>query len=268
MKLKRSTLHIAALIGFFWFFFPASAKDCDAGKSRLFFLCDSSIDSITRSGFSLHFFDQLQKPLNEIGYCFTLFDSLLLSDSSKQNDLVMYLSCRPQIEFDSTASVIIGLLKVGELSEENLSISLQNPLIFLFYAPGELTTFESVLTKKTIENLRTQYVCHLRIQSSPDGVKIRTETGLEGATPLEWILPVGDLVIDGNYNGYESLHRKLDLNEPGIHTLFLQMRKRQFYDSKFMYPAVISGLVAAACYVVDRYYYSSYLRLAKERLLK
>jgi hypothetical protein len=47
-----------------------------------------------------------------------------------------------------------------------------NQLISLLFDPGELSTFEAVAVRKTVENLRTQYICHLRLESEPSGVMI------------------------------------------------------------------------------------------------
>jgi len=242
------------------FFSESIAEGCDPGKKQLFFHCDSTVNSIIDSTFSEDFIKQLKSPLLEIGYCLTTLDSAAPTDSSNLNDLLMNLSFNYSEE-DSIAVVLIGLQRISEW-EENPGPS--NPLLSLVYEPGEISTFLSVLVRKTVENLRTGYVCHLRIQSVPVGVRIKAETGLEGSTPLEWILPVGDMMITGELDGFESVQRKLDLSDPGIHTYLLEMQKRLFYHSKFIYPAAVFGLSAIACFAAERYYYSRYMELGRE----
>ena len=120
--------------------------------------------------------EQLKNPLKEIGYCLTVFSPDVLTDSSKINDLVMNVSLFYP-DSDSVAVLLIGLQSIELFQQKEV---FENPLISLVYEPGEISTFKSVLVKKTIENLRTEYVCHLRIQSAPEGVRIRGESGWRG----------------------------------------------------------------------------------------
>jgi hypothetical protein len=137
------------------------------------------------------------------------------------------------------------------------------PLLTLPYRPEDLSTFTSVLVRKIIENLRIHYICHLRIQSVPEGVTIRSKSGLEGTTPLEWITPVGRLPITGELEGYEPIKKRIDLSAPGMHTYVLQMRKRQFYHSSFFIPTIVLGVSSAGCFVAERYFYNRYKRLGR-----
>ncbi|NLP03019.1 MAG: PEGA domain-containing protein [Fibrobacter sp.] len=259
VKSKKFSLCLATLL-LVSFSFQAFPNDCGPGKKALHYLCDVSVINNIGSGFSADFMEQLKNPLKEIGYCLTVFSPDVLTDSSKINDLVMNVSLFYP-DSDSVAVLLIGLQSIELFQQKEV---FENPLISLVYEPGEISTFKSVLVKKTIENLRTEYVCHLRIQSAPEGVRIRGESGLEGSTPLEWILPVGNMEITGELDGYEPVHRRLDLSKPGIHTYLLEMRKRQFYTSKFIYPAAIFGLGAVTCFAAERYYYSKYMELGRE----
>jgi hypothetical protein len=208
----------------------------------------------------------------------------VLADTSAQEELVMVLSMRfavtrrpvqttgfnsgetteEVLRHDTSGEIVVSLLRVEDWTPQQRMRAKKNPLLTLKYSAEELSTFTSVLIRKIVENLRTQYICHLRIQSIPMGVAIHSETGLEGITPLEWILPVGKLPIVGELEGYEPIHRKINLNSPGIHTYVLQMRKRQFYHSRLFIPTVVLGISSAACFAVERYYYNQYQRLGKE----
>ena len=244
------------------------SRGCGAGTRVLFFYSDTAVDLVTKEGFSDTLFAQLRDPLREIGYCLTRFEKPIMADPA-QDGLVMVLSMQKwanqqAASKDSIANVHISLVRLEEWFSQRGGSVLDNPLISLSYEAGELSTFESVLIKKTVENLRTQYVCHLRIQSTPPGVHIKSGIGLEGTTPLEWILPVGEFSISGELKGYELVYKKMELASPGIHTYDLQMRKQQFYRSKFMYPAVTFALASVACYITERYYYSKYLDLGRD----
>jgi len=247
----------------------AYSQKCSSGKSLLFYKFDSSFDEYTDPGFLNNFLAMLKAPLEETGYCLTKLDSSVLKDSTRFGNLVMLFRMElwPMEDEKEAITVSINLLKISELLE-NKAIPLENALVSLSFDPAELSTFEGVLIKKILENLRMHYVCHLRIQSSPSGVKLRTESGLEALTPLEWILPVGDLKISGEYPGYEPVKQTIDIKEPGTHTYFLQLRKKQFYHSKWIYPAAVFGVGAAAGFICERYFYKQYDGLGKTDYLE
>lgn len=247
-----------------------ASANCGTGKKIIVFHTDSLVENFTPDGFCERLFSQLKTPLNEIGYCLVQKDVPTISDSTEH--LYMFISMKfdtlPENDTTQTSTgkigeMIISLLETNNINKRTINESLNHPLISLSYNPNELSTFESVLIRKTVENLRTQYVCHLRIQSNPQGVHIKTETGLQGDTPLEWIIPVGQLSISGELDGYEGINRKLDLDEPGIHTYFLQMRKKLFYHSKFMYPTVTFALLSGVFYIAEHHYYNEYLQLSE-----
>ena len=67
-------------------------------------------------------------------------------------------------------------------------------------------------------------------ESSSPGVRIRSGSGLEGVTPLEWIVPVGIFTIEGKHKGYEPINHTIEISEPGVHTCYLQLRKDRFIN--------------------------------------
>jgi hypothetical protein len=246
---------------------------CSAGKKPIVFYPDSSVYSLSY-GFAEEISIQLKDPLSEIGYCLVPIDSIHQSDTA--TSLLLFLAVRNRksdiSSIDSTMTgpttqIIVGLLNSSDTTREELLSSLDHPLVSLSYDPVDPSTIESVLVRKISENLRTQYVCQVRIQSNPDGVLITTGSGLKGETPLEWILPVGKLDIKAELNDYENITKKLDLTEPGIHTYYLQMRKRMFYRSGFMWPAVAFGGLAACLFGAEKFYYSKYQALGRNEYL-
>ncbi len=62
------------------------------------------------------------------------------------------------------------------------------------------------------------------------------------------------------------MQRTLRLDSPGIHTYVLEMKSRQFYNSRFMIPTVVFGVSSAILFGMERYYYSQYMDLNKQTL--
>jgi hypothetical protein len=259
----------------------AGADDCGTGRRPLFVYADSSAIRAAPDGFISRLIRQLQQPLDEIGYCVLKFSPAFLSDTTLQDEQVMAISMQyslterrgeplPAVEgaHDATGSgqarMVVTLLQITDWSPRQVKRALESPLLTLDYRPEELSTFESVLIRKIVENLRTQYICHLRIQSIPEGATIRSRSGLEGITPLEWITPVGKLSITGELEGYEPLRRRIDLTSPGNHTYVLELGKRRFYHSGFFMPTVLLGIASVGCFAAERIVYNRYERLAKE----
>jgi hypothetical protein len=248
---------------------PASSlpQECGRGKKLIFYKSTGAVDKKIRAGFSGDFFDALNKPLQEIGYCPVLLDSDYDQDSIRINTPVLLIDVKERFNWADSASAltfVIYFLPLKEVRSDFSAPRNANQLISLLFDADELSTFETVAVRKTVENLRTQYICHLRLESDPSGVQIASSIGLEGKTPLEWVIPVGDLEIQGTQNGYSELHRILKLESPGIHTYVLEMKARQFYNSRFMIPTIVFGVSSAVLFGIERYYYSQYLNLDRE----
>ncbi len=251
---------------FFCASFPAATELCRPGSKPIHFFFDSTLSKNITADLSIHFYKELEISLNETGYCLQKNDIRNINDTTKYDELVMYMTSEND-SFTVNQNLMICLMRVEDWVKGDITIFREHPLISITYQSEDLSTFQSVLVKKIIENIRTQYVSHLRIQSNPNGILITTPTGLEGKTPLEWILPIGDLTIYNNTDGYVPFHRKIDLNEPGIHTYFLELRNKQFYNSKFIVPTILFALTSAVFYGSERFYYSKYLNLGKEDYL-
>ena len=264
----------------------AGADDCGTGRRPLFVYADSSVIRAAPAGFISRLIRQLQQPLDEIGYCMLKFSSAFLSDTTLQDEQVMVISMQysmaerrgepsppaadgaekePRDALGTAqARMVVALLQITDWSPRQVKRALESPLLTLDYRPEELSTFESVLIRKIVENLRTQYICHLRIQSVPEGATIRSRSGLEGITPLEWITPVGKLSITGELEGFEPLRRRIDLTSPGNHTYVLELGKRRFYHSGFFIPTILLGIASGGCFAAERITYDRYEHLAKE----
>ncbi|MBN1309470.1 MAG: PEGA domain-containing protein [Chitinispirillaceae bacterium] len=260
--------------------------ECGGGKKPLFFFPDSSVSRFTPPGFEKKLYHQLKQPLEEIGYCITRLTTTSLADTAVAGELVMVLSMTSSITerrevrtgavdsaggadsetvtfCDTLTQMVVSLLRVDEWSSRQREPVAEKPLLTLGYTPEEMLTFEAVLMRKIVENLRTQYICNLRIQSIPEGATIRSKSGLEGTTPLEWIIPVGRLSITGELEGFEPIRRRIDLPSPGMHTYVIEMSRRRFYHSRFFIPTVVFGVSSAACFAVERVYYKKYQELGE-----
>lgn len=269
MKINRLNKIIVLSGSILFFCLQSFSNNCKPNSKPIYFYCAESVRSFTDPGFTVRIYNQFRDPLSEIGYCLEFLDRETLSDTINKNEMILYITMEHEQNqqfdiVDSISVMHINLISIEDWNTRRKDKSSRHPLISLSYKPEELSTFETVLIRKTIENLRTQYVCNLRIHSSPQGAFIRSESGLEGVTPLEWILPVGDISINATLDGYEQMKKELDINDPGIHTIFLQMDKRQFYNSKFIYPSIAFGLSAVACFIAESQYYSKYTKLGKD----
>jgi hypothetical protein len=210
---------------------------------------------------------ELSSQLLEIGYCLLPSDSVAAyRDSGKFSDnLVMYIwahvdSAAP----DSGAECIVSLIPVKDALPSMLEKSLLRPLVTITLDMSVLENQKIILAKKIVENLRMQYICCLSINSEPPGITLRTESGLEGITPLKWVLPVATMKIEGRERGYVPLIKEISLAHPGDHTYFLQLKKRQFYHSNFLYPSVLCAVAVVGCYAADKYYFDRYMSLGED----
>jgi hypothetical protein len=252
----------------------ADAETCGGGKRPLYFYTTPSLSDYLSPAFSDRLLEQLHEPLEDIGYCIMRFDSTVLYDMSVQDDYIMVIAPdtgstrdRESGEFSSYFSpapfIHVALVRVDIWSAWEIRKALKAPLLSLPFNRSELSTFESVLIRKIEENLRKQYICHLNIQSVPEGAKIRTENGLEGVSPLEWILPMGRVGVTAELEGFKPIHRTIRLKEPGRHTYVLQMSKRQFYNSSFFISSMVLGGLSIGSYAMTQYYYNIYRQLGR-----
>lgn len=259
-------IHSTALLVIFFTLHLNAQQACKPEARPIYFTMNQMLAQNLPHNFIADFNKELGAALDEIRFCFKILTPEILSDTSKYDDIVMYMSSENPTT-DTFNSIIISILTINDWARGNIGTSLEHPLISISYQPEELNTFRSVLIKKIIENIRTQYVCHIRIQSSPSNINITTDLGLEGKTPLEWIIPVGNLTLKSKTDGYEPFQKKIHLDEPGIHTYFLNLKRKQFYNSRFIIPTVVFLLSSAACYYGEHYYYSRYTKYGRDEAL-
>jgi hypothetical protein len=244
-----------------------SAAQFPSGKQSLWFFTQEKLDAKTYAGFAKDLFTDVRAGLSDIGYDvrnFSASDSLMRISGSQDN-LCMYIHATDAFNGrePGAALLVVDLCKMSELTAAKYGLAAFRPLLSLAYAPDDPASFRSIFTKKIVENLRTQYICNVSIASEPSGAIVKTSRGLTDITPLEWIVPVGSLKIRCSMNKYNSLDKELALFKPGSYSYLFQMRKKQFFNSKFFYPAMAFFVSSAVCYYFDSYYYSRYGRLQK-----
>ncbi|MCX7727173.1 MAG: PEGA domain-containing protein [Chitinispirillaceae bacterium] len=253
-----------------------SEEECKEGKRVLFLLVDNSVTNRCAYDFAGELYAQLKEPLKEVGYCLRHYEVDSCNDTTSDFGELLFIwlkvsynkkttsdSFVEEIIIDSIEELSLSLASCQATGEEEIMKSLR-PFLLIHFDRTDILAFTSVLARKIIENLRNQYICHLRVHSNPSGAKVRAKDGLEGITPVEWVIPVGKTVLTCELKGYNTLTRKVEITSPGVYTYIFELNKRQFYHSKFFVPAVIFGTSSAICFGLERYFYENYRNLGKE----
>ncbi|MDB5106192.1 MAG: hypothetical protein JWP91_3881 [Fibrobacteres bacterium] len=237
------------------------AAPCKTGNRTLFYSPHPLLDARTAPGFSDSLLAQLNGPVLDLGYCLEeVKDFRGILDTARYGDNLI-LQPLAQDETAGQGTVLVALLRVRELARGGLPVAVSRPLVSLRFGAGEAPGLPNILAKKIQENLRAQYVAYLIVRSHPPGASVRTPSGLEGRTPVEWVMPLGTIPVTLDKAGYLTLQREVDLGTPGLHTYDLQMAKRRFYHSGFIYPAVAAGAAALISFGLENHYYSRYQAL-------
>jgi hypothetical protein len=237
---------------------------CGPANQEIFYTPRIRFEGLLPAGFADSLWRYLADPVRELGYCLVPDrDMRIVADSTAHGDN-LFLQATAGTETDGAISMSIAALRVRELARGKLPEAEARPLVYLRFLPSEAAGLYSVLAKKVAENLRYQYVTVLLIRSIPAGAEVRSASGLNGATPVEWVVPLGRLEVSLAKPGYLHIRRNLDLEAPGQHTYDLQLVKRRFYHSKFIYPTLAAGLISAAAFVLENHYYGVYQSLGAE----
>lgn len=250
-----------------------STQSVDA-KQVLWYCPSEKLDAKTYGGFSRDLFGDLAQQLTDIGYCLRYYSAAdsFASTPKGQNNLCLQIhindsSVNHASDNNEEKNLMADLCRLSEFTKAKTGPSLNRQLLSLIYNAGDSATMRSIFVKKIIENLRTQYICNVVITSDPLGVQVMAvQGGLADVTPLEWVVPVGSLHVQCSKKKYVTLEKDLMLPEPGAHTYFLQMKKRQFYNSKYFYPAIIMLATSVVSYYYKTYYYDRYNRLGELEL--
>jgi hypothetical protein len=239
---------------------PASEAPCLPSHKSLFYSPHPLMDQRTMPGFSDSLRRQLTEPLGILGYCLQAVpDYRALLDTARLGDhLVLHALVTEGTQVTGSAGLVIAMLSVRDWAAGKLDEGVSRPLVSLNVNREDPAGLLDVLVKKVAENLRRQYVAHVLIQSRPGQAEVKSDNGLRGKTPVEWILPLGTLMVELDKPGFLPLERKLDLTVPGLHSFDLQLAKRRFYHSSFMWPALAFGAASLGAYALQEHYYARY----------
>jgi hypothetical protein len=271
-KRTAQSIAIFCMLGFApaAFCMDAVPTRCAGTKQVLWYCPGEKLDAKTYNGFSRDLFGDLSLQLTEIGYCLRYYSAgdSLASSPKGQNNLCLQIhtndSSVNHASDNGEKNLVAELCRMSELTKAKTGHPLNRQLLSLIFSSDDSTALRSVFVKKIVENLRTQYICDVVITSDPLGVQIMTpQGGLADVTPLEWVVPVGSLHVQCSMKKYVTLDKELLMPKPGAYTYFLQMKKKQFYNSKYFYPAVFMLASSVVLYYGDTYYYNRYNRLGE-----
>jgi hypothetical protein len=178
-----------------------------------------------------------------------------------RENMVMRIVCREAADRQSIregknrTEILVHLVNIKAFERGDFETFPDRPLVSLTFAPEDIGSILILFVKKIIENVRMEYICNLMINSEPTGVTVTAPGGLSDITPLEWVVPVGALDIQCNLKDYMTYKKEITMTRPGVYNYFIQMKKKQFYHSKFFVPAVGFGLASAVCFGIESYYY-------------
>ncbi|MBD3346567.1 MAG: PEGA domain-containing protein [Chitinivibrionales bacterium] len=240
-----------------------NAGECEKDKRLLFLNVDSSVEQNIDVHFGIKLLEELRAPLQEIEYCIKQAPDLLTEpDSAYSDDFLLYLTAACTENFDDhdsssrrNCAINAGLLGKGERSDQAFEQARDRPLVRMPFVSSDSSTFYEVLAQKIVENLRTQYLCHLHIESEPSGAQVGARSGLSATTPLEWVVPVGEITIHATKEKYAPLTKNIQLSHPGNHTYVLQMKKPPFFRSPFFYSSLALGTASLAAFAYSQYQY-------------
>lgn len=271
--IKEGTTALLYIFFAFGLFFIAgnangAVPECPPGKQILWYFPEEKLDEKSQKGFSRGLFAELTAPLSAIGYCLVPFGThdTVMRASAYGECLIMhlFLSDANDEQGEETGTgekeLFIALSKTREWNASHGDPSVFRTLFSLRYSPNDLSTIQTIFIKKLIENLRTQYICTIAIATDPKGAHITAQNGLCDPTPFEWVLPVGTLNIQCSMKKYLPLEKELVFSHPGQYSYFFQLRKRQFYHSGFVYPAVATAIASGVALGFKYYYYDRYSR--------
>ncbi len=247
------------------------SPECENGRQKIFFSAHPLLDTRFGNGFTDTLRSQLKSPLAELGYCLVdIKEYILRKDSAQLSDnLVLHsiVSEGPDPFAGSlvgSGTFLVAALNIHDWAAGKLPEAISRPLVTLRYHASEIPGLPNILVKKIAENLRSQFVAQLLIQSRPAGAIVHASSGLEGVAPVEWVVPLGEFSVTLESKGYLSIRRDLDLSTPGSHSFEMQMVKRRFYHSKFIYPALVFGAASGLAYIFESYFYSAYRDLGPQ----
>ena len=146
------------------------------GKELIFFDFDSSLTDLLPPSFPQELSEQLRDPLLDIGYQLSELHTALSPEEENRNHLILLFSLKlTPTAADTQYTIQTNLVKVNVSEGRQRSRAVRLFAVFVYLNSAS----ENRASRKIIENLRTHYVCHLRVLPHP-GCADQAGSGLEG----------------------------------------------------------------------------------------
>jgi hypothetical protein len=242
-----------------------TGENCRPGSHTLYWKISPDLDSNTHQGFQQNLMQGLGTQLSEIGYCLdtlSAWEELQQSEEAPESRVLQITAGLP--EKDRPGVLLkAAVIRARGATPERMKEGFTRPLMTLAYSAEEPQSIERVVVQKIIENLKDKFICHLLIKSKPEWINFHIDKGLNGVTPVEWVIPVGRLSISADEKGFLPFHATIELETPGEHEYLIKLKKKRFYHSKMMIPFIAGALASGVSYYMQSYYYDQYSGLGK-----
>jgi hypothetical protein len=246
---------------------PLSAN-CRPGTQLLLLKTHALLDSLTHEGFQQRLVEGLKTPMAEVGYCLDTISNWSqlekFPDLGETRILALKSSLQPsQDSIGQRIALVATVLNARNADNAQLSEAFTRPLLVLPYNADEPASMESITVKKVTENLKDRFICHLFINSDPPSVNFHTLSGLNGVTPVQWVMPTGRLSIVVDEKGYLPFDKQIRLDVPGEHHFLIKLKKRRFYHSRFMIPLVAAVVLGGTSHLLEQHNNDRYQSLGQ-----
>ena len=164
---------------------------------------------------------------------------------------------------DDSSYVTVTLFTRAAFARSRAEAVPSRPLATLGYTTNAVGV-PLTLGKLIGENLRTSHLCHLTIETAPPGARVQSDKGLQGTSPVEWVLPVAPVHIVLTLENHLPRAHTIALEQPGrVHYTF-ELRRRSFVHSRFFPLALGAAALGGAGFALDRLFYTRYRELGEE----
>lgn len=223
-------------------------------------MADTTLDSMIFPGFSNALVSQLENDLASSEWT-VLLDRRFISKlrPADSGASVLLIKALPMQSGPPSIYAVIEPLSSWKAS---LPDTQYQPLVNFVYSRTDTAAAALLVAKKIVENLRGRYACRLLITSAPPQAAVRSATGMTGTCPVQWDVAFGIIDVEARKQGYLPKTVRLNLSDfRKADTAVIVLTKRRLYHSPAFYPAITLGLVSAALYGGEYYYYQKYRRL-------
>jgi hypothetical protein len=270
---NRKSLHLSAKTGACVLavctaFIALAASPCPGAagpglKDTIILDIDTTLDSIIFSGFSTALGSQLSSDLTPFG-CAVVFSFRHGAPAASGQDsagIVVSITVR---DTNDAAPLLVAKVLTWSAWKNRVSDSGATPIVEMPCPVSDTAAAVMLVAKKIAENLRVRFICRLSVNSVPPHAEVTSATGLNGVCPVDWDVAFGIIDITASRKGYRSRTLRLHLSEArNPDTAQVVLVKRMPYHSAAFVPAVGLGILAAALFGGEYYWYRTYSGLGE-----